>query len=257
MAIHPTAIIDSNANLDPSVEVGPYCVIGADVSIDEGCVLTSHVVVKGQTRIGKNNHFYQFGSIGEDCQDKKYAGEPTQLEIGDNNVFRESVTVHRGTIQDDSLTRIGSHNLFMVNAHVAHDCKIGDNNIFANNVAVAGHVHVDDYVIVGGNTGIHQFCHLGSHSFAGAGCLLTKDLPPYVMAGGNPMAPFGINTEGLKRRGFSKDDIMQLRRAYKILYRQGHKLSEAIAHIKALDANSVTLALLIEFLHKDNRGILR
>lgn len=257
MAIHPSAIIDPSANLDPSVEVGAFCVIGANVTIGAGTRLHSHVVVKGETHIGRNNVFFQFGSIGEDCQDKKYAGEHTRLIIGDNNVFREGVTIHRGTIQDDSLTQIGNGNLFMVNVHAAHDCMIGDNNIFANNVALAGHVHVGDYAIVGGNTGVHQFCHIGSHSFAAAGCLLTKDLPPYVMAGGHPMAPFNINVEGLKRRGYSSEAIMQLRRAYKILYRQGNTLAVAIEQITALDPASSELQLLTDFLKQDNRGIVR
>ena len=255
--IHQTAIIDSRAKLADNVKVGPYSVIGADVEIGEGTVIESHVVIKGITKIGKNNHFYQFGSIGEDCQDKKYAGEPTRLEIGDNNVFRESCTVHRGTVQDQSLTKIGSHNLFMAYVHVAHDCIIGDHNILANNATCAGHVHVGDHVILGGMTAIHQFCHIGSHSFSGGGSVILRDVPPFVMIGGANNTPHGINSEGLRRRGFEKDTIMQIRRAYKVLYRSGNRAEEAVEQLREMATDTPEVGWLADFVANSQRGIVR
>lgn len=255
--IHSTAIIDPSAKLHETVQVGPYSIIGANVEIGQGTVIESHVVIKGQTKIGENNHFYQFGSIGEDCQDKKYAGEPTQLEIGDNNVFRESVTVHRGTVQDNSLTRVGSGNLFMINAHVAHDCVVGDNNIFANNVTLAGHVHVGDCAILGGLVAVHQFCHVGSHSFIGGCATILRDVPPYVMVSGTKNEPQGINSEGLKRRGFSKECIMQIRRAYKALYRSGNRAEEAVVEIHQLAEAHPEVAIMADFVSHSQRGIIR
>ncbi|MBC3764881.1 acyl-ACP--UDP-N-acetylglucosamine O-acyltransferase [Neptunicella marina] len=257
MSVHPTAIIDPSASLGENVEVGPFTIIGANVVIGDNCKIESHVVIKGPSQIGRDNHIFQFCSIGEDCQDKKYAGEPTRLVIGDNNVFREGCTVHRGTIQDQSLTQIGSHNLFMADAHVAHDCVIGDNNIFANNATLAGHVHVGDWVIIGGMTGVHQFCHIGSHSFCAAGCLLVKDLPPYVMAGGADMSTFGINSEGLKRRGFDSATISQIRRAYKVVYRQGHKVDEAVSILNDMANDTPPIKILADFIQHSARGILR
>ena len=217
MTIHATAIIESSAKIGNNVRIGPYCYVGDEVEIGDDCILESHVVVKGPTKIGTGNHFFQFGSIGEACQDKKYAGEPTRLEIGNNNVFRESVTVHRGTIQDQQLTKIGNNNLLMVNVHVAHDCVFGDDNIFANNVTIAGHVHVGNNSILGGMVAIHQFCKVGSHSFIGGGAIILRDVPPYVMVSGIKHVPQGINSEGLRRRGFEKETIMQIKRAYKVV----------------------------------------
>lgn len=255
--IHQTAIIHPQAKLADDVKVGPYSLIGADVTIGAGTVIESHVVIKGPTTIGENNRFFQFGSIGEECQDKKYAGEPTRLEIGDNNVFRECVTVHRGTIQDDSLTRIGSGNLLMAYAHIAHDCMVGDNNIFANGVSVAGHVHIGDWAILGGMVGIHQFCHIGSHSFAAAGSILLRDLPPYVMVGGTEVKPHGINSEGLRRRGFEKDAINAIRRAYKIIYRSGNRAEEAVAELREMAQSVPEVQIMADFVANSSRGIVR
>ena len=255
--IHSSAIIDPSARLADDVEVGPWTVIGADVEIGAGTRINSHVVIKGPTKIGQNNHIFQFASIGEDCQDKKYDGEPTELIIGDNNVFREGCTVHRGTVQDQSLTRIGSHNLFMANAHVAHDCMVGDHNILANNCAIAGHVHLGDYVILGGFTAVHQFCHIGSHSMCGAGTVVLKDIPAFVMSNGNSAEPHGINAEGLRRRGFSAEAVRNIKRAYKTVYRKGLKLEEAIEELEPLAAETPELQLLTDSLKSSTRGIIR
>lgn len=255
--IHHTAIIDPQARLGANVKVGPYSVIGPGVELGDDNIIESHVVIKGPSKIGSGNHFFQFASIGEDCQDKKYAGEATRLEIGDNNVFRECVTVHRGTVQDNSLTRIGSNNLLMAYVHVAHDCMIGDHNIFANNASVAGHVHMGDWVILGGMTGVHQFCHIGSHSFSGAGSILVKDLPPYVMVGGDKVTPFGINKEGLKRRGFESETISQIFRAYKVLYRQNNSAEQAVALLNEMAETTPEIKLLADFVANSPRGIIR
>lgn len=255
--IHQTAIVHPDAKLADNVSIGPYSVIGADVEIGEGTVIESHVVVKGPTRIGRNNRFFQFGSIGEECQDKKYAGERTRLEIGDDNVFRESVTVHRGTVQDDGLTKIGSGNLFMAYAHVAHDCIVGDNNILANNATLAGHVQVGDHVILGGLTAVHQFCHIGSHSFSGGGSVVLRDIPPYVMVGGPKNTPAGINSEGLRRRGFDKEVIMQIRRAYKVLYRSGNRAEEAVDALLEMAKETPEVGLMADFVANSERGIVR
>lgn len=255
--IHPTAVISEKATLGNNVDIGPFCVVDDDVVLGDNCRLTSHVVIRGPSRIGKNNTFYQFSSIGEDCQDKKYAGERTELEIGDDNVFREGVTVHRGTVQDQSLTKIGSRNLFMVNAHVAHDCVLGDDIILANNVAVAGHVHIDDFAILGGAVGLHQFCKVGAHAFLGAGGIILRDVPPFVMVSGHKNIPQGINSEGLKRRGFEKDTIMAIKRAYKTVYREGNTIDEAIEKLRESAQQYDDIALLVRFLEKAERGIIR
>ena len=254
--IHPTAIIDPSAVIADDVQIGPYSIVGADVEIGSASVLESHVVVKGPTRIGKHNHIYQFSSVGEACQDLKYNGEPTWLIIGDHNVIREGCTLHRGTVQDDGVTKIGSHNLLMANVHVAHDCVLGDNVIVANNAALAGHVHVSDYAILGGFTAVHQFCRIGPHCMTGAGSVVLKDIPAYVMANGNSVAPHGINTEGLKRRGFTEDSIKLLRQAYKVIYRQGHTLADAISQLEAIAPND-ELSVLIKSLKQSTRGIIR
>ena len=255
--IHPTAVISENANIGDNVTIGPFCVVDDNVTIGDGCILKSHVVVRGPTRIGKNNKFFQFSSIGEDCQDKKYAGEPTELVIGDDNEFREGVTVHRGTIQDNSITIIGSRCLLMANAHVAHDCVLGDDIILANNVAVAGHVHIDDFVIVCGAVGIHQFCKIGAHAFLGAGGIILRDVPPFVMVSGQKNIPQGINSEGLKRRGFDKADIMAIKRAYKTIYREGNTLEEAISKLSAQEDNVEGVTVMTAFLKTAERGIIR
>lgn len=253
--IHPTAIIESGARLGSDVEVGPWTYIGHDIEVGDGCVIGPHVVLRGPTRLGRNNRIFQFSSIGEECQDKKYKGEPTELVIGDNNVFRECTTIHRGTIQDNSLTQIGSHNLFMAYVHIAHDCIIGDHNIMANATTLAGHVHVGDHVILGGFTGVHQFCHIGSHSFAAVSSVIVQDVPPYVMAQGHNAAPRTINAEGLKRRGYTAEQILNVRRAYKILYRQGLTLDNALEHMRAMDAEEVDL--MVDFIEQSTRGIIR
>lgn len=253
--IHETAIVSEHARLGANVTVGPWSVIGPDVEIGDDTVINSHVVIKGPTRIGSGNRIFQFSSVGEDCQDKKYAGEPTELVIGDNNVIRECVTIHRGTVQDNSLTSIGSNNLLMAYVHVAHDCIVGNNNILANAVTLAGHVVVGDWVILGGFTGVHQFCHIGSHAFAAVNSVVVQDIPPYVMAQGHNAVPRTINSEGLKRRGFSKDQIMNLRRAYKILYRQGLTVDEAVEKLTAMQAEEIEP--LIEFVQQSARGIIR
>jgi len=255
--IHSSAIISDSAVIGNNVTIGPFCIVGDDVEIADNCVFTSHVVVKGPTRIGKNNVFFQFCSIGEDCQDKKYAGEQTFLEIGDDNVFRESCTVHRGTVQDQRITKIGNRNLFMVNSHVAHDCILGDDNILANNCAVAGHVHIGDHVILGGMTAVHQFCHIGSHSFAGGGAIILRDVPPYVMVSGLKHIPQGINSEGLKRRGFQSASIMAIKRAYKSIYRKGNTVEEAIGEIEAMREEFPDVDILLTFLRNAKRGIIR
>jgi UDP-N-acetylglucosamine acyltransferase len=255
--IHSTALIDAKANIGSNVSIGPYCVIGPDVEIGNDTILESHVVVKGPTKIGKHNRIFQFASVGEDCQDKKYAGEKTYLEIGDNNVIRECVTIHRGTAQDNALTKIGHRNLFMAYAHVAHDCIIGDDNILANNATLAGHVHMGDWCIFAGMAGAHQFCKVGSHSFLGAGGMLLRDLPPYVMAGGDTLKPFGINSEGLKRRGFSAETIKQIKRAYKVVYRSGLKADEAVEELNEMAKECSEIQLLADFIGSASRGILR
>jgi UDP-N-acetylglucosamine acyltransferase len=254
--IHSTAIIHPSAKLGKNVSVGAFSLIDADVSIGENTVLESHVVVKGKTSIGKNNHIYQFASVGEDCQDKKYAGEPTELIIGDNNIIRESVTIHRGTIQDKSVTQIGSNNLLMCYVHVAHDCVIGNNSILATSAILAGHVHIGDWVIMGGATASHQFCHIGDHSFVGGGAIILADVPPFVMLG-NDSRPRGINAEGLKRRGFDSDTILQITRAYKILYRQGLRADEAVKQLLAMPGNKPEIQLLANFVGNSSRGIAR
>lgn len=253
--IHETAIVDSKACIGANVSIGAYTVIGPDVEIGDDCIIHSHVVLKGPTRIGKANHIFQFCSIGEDCQDKKFKGEPTELVIGDHNVFREACTIHRGTIQDNSLTQIGNDNLFMAYVHVAHDCMIGSHNILANNTTLAGHVHLGDYVILGGFTGVHQFCKIGSHSFAAVSSVVVQDIPPYVMAQGHNAVPRTINSEGLRRRGFTAEQIQNIKRAYKLLYRSSLTTAESLPQIVAL--NEPLLAGFVEFIENSERGIIR
>jgi UDP-N-acetylglucosamine acyltransferase len=255
--ISELAVIDPGAQIGNNVKIGPFCYIGKDVIIGDDCELNSHVVIKGPTTIGKGNRFFQFASIGEECQDLKYKGEPTQLIIGDNNTFRESCTIHRGTIQDNSLTHIGSNNLFMAYTHVAHDCMVGSHCILANNASIAGHVHVGDWAILGGMTAVHQFCHIGAHSFVAASSLILKDIPPYVMASGSAAKPFGLNSEGLKRRGFSSEIISEIKRAYKVVYRQGNSVDEAIAALAKLSEQYPEIKLFSDFIQASSRGIIR
>jgi UDP-N-acetylglucosamine acyltransferase len=255
--IDSSAIIHPNAKLAADAQVGPWTVIGPDVEIGEGSVIASHVVLKGPTTIGKNNRIYQFSSIGEDTPDLKYKGEPTRLVIGDNNVIREGVTIHRGTVQDRSETTIGDNNLLMAYVHVGHDSVIGNNCILVNNAALAGHVHIGDWAILSGFTLVHQFCKIGAHSFSGMGSAIGKDVPAYVMVNGSPAEAKNINVEGLRRRGFSKDDIALLSKAYKTIYRRGLTLDEALAELEPLAANNAALQLLIDSLKTSTRGIVR
>ena len=251
------AIIDPTARLGTGVEVGPWSIIGPNVEIGEGSRIGSHVVIRANTRIGKNNHIYQFTSVGEDPSDKKYAGEETWLEVGDNNIFREGANIHRGTGVGGGITRIGSNNLFMPYTHVAHDCIIGNNVIFSNNAAVSGHVEVDDWAILGGYAGVHQFLKIGAHSFLGGQTHVNMDVPAYIIVNGIPSAPRGINLTGLQRRGFSTEAIRALRRAYKILYRQGLSLNEAIAELRTLVPDFPEVALLISSVERSKKGIIR
>ena len=255
--IHPSAIIHPDAKLAAGVEVGPWTVIGPDVEIDEGSVIASHVVIKGPTWIGKHNHIYQFSSIGEDTPDLKYKGEPTRLVIGDHNTIREGVTIHRGTVQDRSETTIGSHNLLMAYVHVGHDSVIGNHCILVNNTALAGHVHIGDWAILSGFTLVHQFCKIGAHSFSGMGTAIGKDVPAYVMVNGSPAEAKNINVEGLRRRGFTKEDITVLIKAYKTIYRRGLTLDEALVELDTQVAECAPLQLLIDSLKSSERGIVR
>lgn len=254
--IHPTAIIDDSASIGNNVSIGPYTVVGPHVEIGDHCVIGPHVVLRGPTVLGQHNRIYQFASVGEDCQDKKYQGEPTRLVIGDHNVIREGVTIHRGTVQDQGVTEIGSHNLLMAYVHVAHDCVVGDHVILANNTTLAGHVHVGDWAILGGFTGVHQFCKIGAHAFTAVNSVVVQDIPPYIMAQGHNAVPRTINSEGLKRRGFTPQQITAIKRAYKLLYRQGLTVAEAVKKMRELNADE-ELTPLIDFILSSKRGIIR
>jgi UDP-N-acetylglucosamine acyltransferase len=257
--IHPTAIIDSKAQIDSSVQIGPYVVIGPDVSIGAGTKIGPHTTIEGKTTLGANNKVFQFASIGAAPQDKKYNSEPTELIIGDSNTIREFVTLNRGTAQDKWATRIGNDNWIMAYVHVAHDCIVGDHCIFANSTNLAGHVEIGDWVILGGYTGIHQFCKVGPHAMSGVGSVVLHDIPPFVMVSGNTAQAHGINSEGLKRRGFAPDDVAQIRQAYKTLYKNGLTLAEAkLALAEQARATSLpSIAMLASFLDSVTRGIVR
>ena len=255
--IDSSAIIDSRAEIATNVSVGAFSVIGADVKIDSGTVIGPHVVIKGPTSIGKDNRIYQFTSIGEDPQDKKYAAEITRLEIGDRNTIREFTSMHRGTIQDHSVTRIGNDNLFMAYTHVAHDCIIGDHVIMANGASLAGHVHLNSHAILGGFTLVHQFTQIGQYSFAAMGSAITQDIPPFIMVGGKPTRPHGINSVGMERNGITAEDIRLIRNAYKIIYKMNLRLEDAIEQIEELATDSKELTEMVNFLRNVRRGILR
>jgi UDP-N-acetylglucosamine acyltransferase len=255
--IDPTAIIDRHAELADDVSVGAFSVIGADVKIDAGTIIGPHVVIKGPTAIGKKNRIYQFTSIGEDPQDKKYAFEVTRLEIGDRNTIREFTSMHRGTQQDNGVTKIGNDNLFMAYTHVAHDCIIGDNVIMANGASLAGHVHLNNHAILGGFTLVHQFTQIGQYSFAAMGSAITQDIPPFIMVGGKPTRPHGINSVGMERNGISSEDIRLIRNAYKIIYKMNLRLEDAIEKMEDMASDSKQLSDMISFLRNVNRGILR
>jgi UDP-N-acetylglucosamine acyltransferase len=255
--IHELAIVDPSATLAEDVVVGPWSLIGPEVEIGPGTVIESHVVVRGPTRIGAGNHIYQFSTVGEATPDLKYRDEPTRLVIGDNNVIRENVTIHRGTVQDRSETTIGNDNLIMAYVHIGHDSVIGNNTIMVNNTALAGHVHVGDWAILSGYTLVHQFCKIGPHSFSGMGTAIGKDVPAYVTVSGSPAEAKTINIEGLRRRGFSSEAISQLRRAFKILYRQGLTLDIALQRLETMLRDTPEVKVLIDSVRASERGIVR
>lgn len=255
--IHKLACVDPGAELADDVEVGPFTVIGAGVQIDSGTRIESHVVIKGPTKIGRNNHIHQFASLGDAPQDKSYKGEPTRLEIGDENVIREYVTLNRGTNSGCGITRLGDNNYMMAYSHMAHDCQVGNHTIFANAASLAGHVTVDDWVIMGGFAIVHQFCRIGAHSFCALGSVIFKDVPPYATVSGNPAKPHGINAEGLKRRGFTPDSIKSLRKAYKILYKSKLPLTKALEELQTMALDVEEIKPLTRFLENSRRSIVR
>lgn len=255
--IDSRAVVDINAEIADDVTIGPFSIIGADVQIDSGTVIGPHVVIKGSTTLGKDNTIYQFSSIGEDPQDQKYADEETRLEIGDRNTIREFTTMHRGTLQDRGITQIGNDNLFMAYTHVAHDCIIGDHVIMANGASIAGHVHLGEHAILGGFTLVHQFTQIGAYSFSAMGSAITQDIPPYVMVGGRPTRPYGINSVGMERIGISPEVVRQIRKAYKILYKNNMRLEDAIEEMEDLAGESKELSDMVSFLRNVTRGILR
>jgi UDP-N-acetylglucosamine acyltransferase len=259
MKVHPTSIIHPKSKIDDSVEIGPFCIVGEDVEIKQGSKLLSHIVLKGPTSIGEENIFYQFSTIGEDTPDKKFKGEKTKLEIGNRNIFREGVTVHRGTVQDNSITSIGSDNLLMAYSHIAHDCFVGDGNVFANNAGIAGHVNVGNNITIGALTTIHQFCNIGDYSFIGMNTSINMDIPAYVKVAADPARVIGLNSVGMTRNNITSDSISLIKKAYKLVYRKGLKIEEAIKKSKELNkkANDPFLDVFIQSLEVSERGILR
>ena len=255
--IHPTAIVDPGAKLSDKVEIGPYSVIGKHVEIGEGSVIGNHVTITGHTKIGKANKIFHYCSLGEAPQDKKYNNEPTSLVIGDRNTIREFCTFNCGTAQDKTVTTIGNDNWIMAYVHIAHDCELGNNLILANNSSLAGHVEIDDYAILGGFTLVHQFCKIGSHSITAVGSVIFKDVPPFIIAAGYNAKPNGINSEGLKRRDFSSDDIALIKKGYKVIYRDGNTINEAINILQGMTENSLAINTYIDFIEKSTRGIVR
>lgn len=255
--IHATAIVADNAKIAGDVEIGAFCLIGDDVEIAGGTRIESHVVINGLTRIGRENRIYQFSSIGDDPQDMKYAGEPTSLVIGERNTIREFCTISRGTVQDKGETVIGNDNWIMAYVHIAHDCVIGSNTIMANNATLAGHVHVGDWAIFGGFSGVHQFCRIGAHAFMGMYAAINRDVPAYTTVSGHPGVPRGINSEGLKRRGFSADQIRNIKQAYRLVFRRGKKLADAIDEVAELSKSQPELIVFLESLRSSERGLVR
>ena len=255
--IDARAIVSGEAELAADVSVGPFSIIGPQVQIGPRTEVGPHVVINGPTTIGAGNRIFQFASIGDAPQDKKYQGEPTRLQIGDRNVFRESCTMNRGTAHDQGVTRIGSDNLFMAYAHVAHDCVVGSHTVFANCAALGGHVEIGDWAILGGLTAVHQFTKIGAHAFLGGGAIVTRDVPPYVMVAGNPAVPHAVNSEGLKRRGFTEEHVRNIREAYRILYRSDLKLSEALEKMQLLAAKQPEVRVFVDFIGTSTRSIVR
>lgn len=257
--IDSRAIIDLKAELAADVIVGPYAIIGPDVKIGAGTKIGPHTVIRGPTRIGRDNHIFQFASIGEDPQDKKYHGEPTELHIGDGNTIREYCTINRGTIQGGGITRIGDDNWIMAYVHIAHDCQIGNHTIFANGASLAGHVNVNDWAILGGFTLVHQFCTLGAHCFTAFASAVSQDVPPYILVSGHMARarPHGLNNEGLRRRGFSDETLRWLRQAYKVIYRSGFSLEQAIIKLKEMTQECAEIELFVDMLSNTTRGIIR
>jgi UDP-N-acetylglucosamine acyltransferase len=255
--IHPTAVIAPDAELGDGVEVGAYALIGPGVVIGANTRVGPHAVIEGPTLVGADNQIFQFASVGSAPQDKKYRGEPTRLVVGDRNVIRECVTLNRGTTKDEGVTIIGSDNLFMAYAHVAHDCRVGSHCVLANTATLGGHVHLGDWVIMGGFSGVHQFCKVGAHAFIANNAAVTRDVPPYVMAVGQPAAAHSVNAEGLKRRGFTPEQIRNLRNAFRLLYRSGLKLSDAAAQLAALALEQPEVQAIVEFLPRSTRSIVR
>ncbi len=255
--IHDTAIVSPAADLHESAVVGPYSIVEANVEIGADTVIGPHCVIKGPTTIGERNRIYQFASVGEDPQDKKYAGEDTRLIIGNGNTIREYCTLNRGTSQDQGVTRVGDNNWLMAYVHIAHDCEIGNDAVFANNVTLAGHVTVGDFVIFGGFSGVHQFCRVGAHAFIANNCAVTRDVPPYLMAAGQPAVPRGINSEGLKRRGFDAAQIRNIKEAFRLMYRSGLRLEEARQRITAVVAEQDELAIFASFIEASERSFIR
>jgi UDP-N-acetylglucosamine acyltransferase len=255
--IDPRAVVDPGARIAPGVTIGPFSVIEADVEIGEGSWIGPHVVIKGPTRIGPRNKIFQFASLGDAPQDKKYQSEVTYLEIGSDNIIREYCTVNRGTLQGGGVTRVGNNNWIMAYVHIAHDCQVGHSTVFANGASLAGHVKVEDYAILGGFTLVHQFCALGAYCFCAAGSVLNMDVPPFVMVSGYWARPYGINMEGLKRHGFSPETRRALNRAYKVLFRSGLTLSQAIERLRQMANEAPEITTLVEFLQRSQRGIVR
>ena len=256
-SIHPTAIVDPRARLGEGVRVGPYTVVDGDVEAGEGTTIGAHCVVTGHTRIGRDNRIFHFCSIGEATQDKKYRGEPTRLEIGDRNTIREYCSINRGTAQDRGATTVGNDNWIMAYCHIAHDCVVGDHTVFANNATLAGHVWIGDHTVLGGFTGVHQFVKVGAHVMAGVSSVVLQDIPPYVTVAGHPCAPHGINSEGLKRRGFTPEALSALKRAYKTLYKSGLTLADARAELERQAQSAPEVRAIVDFLAASTRGIVR
>lgn len=255
--IDPLALIDPSAKLAPDVVVGPYAVIGPNVEVGPGCRIGAHAMIERNTRLGARNRVLQFASLGSAPQDKSYRDEPTSLEIGDDNVFREFSSINRGTVKDEGVTRIGHRNLFMANTHVAHDCRLGNDIVMANLATLGGHVHLGDWVIMGGFSGVHQHCKVGAHAFIANNAAVTRDVPPFVMTVGQPAVPHSVNSEGLKRRGFTAEQIRNIRNAYRTLYREEKRLEDAEQELAQRAATQPEIAPFVAFIGASKRSLIR